>query len=172
MRRRLSILAAHYGCVFSEGRVSREVPNEQLPLGVAVVANASRSVADVSLEARRHVEREFAERVTDSLRGIVGQRLRTQEKVTGKSGRVYRVDNVILDSQQKDRIAFIESVRTRAMVSGRFMEFHDLSHTFASILCYSVTGGDESLTGSDEALLKVVSELVPFAETRRRFLHI
>ena len=58
------------------------------------------------------------------------------------------------------------------MVPGRFMEFHDLSHTFTSISCYSVTDGDESLTGSDEELLKVVSELVPFAETRRRFLHI
>lgn len=58
LRRRLGRLARNYGCAFADGRVSRVVENEHLAVGVALVANASRSVGDVALEARRHIERQ------------------------------------------------------------------------------------------------------------------
>ena len=171
LRRRLSDLAAHYSCVFRDGRVSREVPNANLAVGIAVVANASRAVADVALDVRRQVEHEFSETVTSALREIVGKRLRTRQAVKGKSGREYRVENIVLDPAERHRVAFIETIRTRSVVADKFMEFHDLSQMHDAGR-YSVTNGSESLTGPDEAILAEVSQLVPFAESRSWFRRI
>lgn len=172
IRRRISALVEHYGCTFADGRVTRAVPNDHLALGIAVVANASRSVADIALESRRQFERDFSEAVTITLREIVGSRLRTREGVKGKSGREYRVENVILDRHEKHRVAFIESIRTRSVVADRFMEFHDLSQIHTNVDCFSVTTGNDYLTDPDEILLREVSRIVPYSESKLHFAEL
>src|SRR5690242_19103142 len=47
---RIAKLAKHYGCEFSNERMARTATADELPLAVAVVANASRTIADQLLQ--------------------------------------------------------------------------------------------------------------------------
>ena len=50
MRVRVAALSKHYGCEFSNDRMVKTATHDDLPLAVAVVANASRTVADQLLQ--------------------------------------------------------------------------------------------------------------------------
>lgn len=50
MKARIANLSQHYGCEFANERMSRVVPYDQLAFAVAVVANASRTIADQILQ--------------------------------------------------------------------------------------------------------------------------
>jgi len=134
------------------------------------VANASRSVGDEVLEARRRSESDFIMAVADTLRDAVGsRRVRTNEQFTGESGAHYRVHNVILDPAENEAIAFVEPLASRASVSQRFMEFHDLRPVHQSANMYAVIDDDEAVSGAHKVLLQQVCSLVAYSQSRETF---
>src|SRR5208337_77169 len=104
---RLQEYAKRFNCGFSDGRVSTECDLGKVGICAALVANASRSVADYVLEIRRHAESDFRRTISDNLREIMGRRLRENEEIRGVSGRRYRVPITVLDKN--------EAVPTRAV---------------------------------------------------------
>lgn len=68
VRARIAALSAHYGCEFLNDRMSRLAPLDQLPLAVAVIANASRTVADQLLQLQHQPVFSFRQEVVDRVR--------------------------------------------------------------------------------------------------------
>ena len=170
LRQPLRGLASHYECDFIEGRMSRRCTADQAAIAIALVANASRSVGDQSLETHRRAEGDFITSLSDSLREIGGpSRLRTSEGIKGKSGRTYHVRNVILDPSQETPVAFVEAIANRASVANRFMEFHDLRGEYGATTNISVYDVHENLPRADISLLREVSEPLTFNESRKWF---
>jgi len=128
MSERLGNLAAHYGCEFINGRMSRRCTEDQLALAIAVVANASRTIGDQVFDAAKAPIFDYRRAVADRVRGIVGtSRVLENENFAGDSGTLYRVTAAILDKAEKNPTAFIEPIRDHDSVSRRFREFYDLS---------------------------------------------
>lgn len=170
IRQRLSSLASRYECNFIEGRMSRRCTLDQIAIAIALVANASRLVGDQTLEGHRRADGDFIASVTDSLRDIVGaKRLRTNEGIKGRSGRTYHVRNVILDTQERTFLAFVEALANRASVPNRFMEFHDLKGAYQTTRNFSVYDENEDLPTVDLKLLGEVCEPLTFNQSRKRF---
>jgi hypothetical protein len=170
IRKRLASMATNYGCEFINGRMMRRASPDEIALAIAMVANASRCVGDEVLEARRRSESDFIVAVTDRLREALGaERVRTNEQFTGESGALYRVHNVILDPAERKAIAFVEPLASRASVSQRFMEFHDLKPVYQSANMYAVTDDDEAVSGPHRMLLQRVCRLVAYSESREAF---
>ena len=172
MTQKAGELVRRYGCQFIFGRVVRSCLPEQAPLASIAVANASRSVADQATEVRRQVEQDFVLAVTEKLREIVGNRLRVNEAIKGKSGRAYRVNGVVLDEAQKDPIAFVAPIPNRNVVTAQFAEFYDLKQAYSSVINEAVYDEDRDLRDEDRRLLGMVSELVPFARSRMTFTRL
>lgn len=168
LAKRLAGLAARYGCDFINGRMSTRCTADQLAVAIAMVANASRTVGDHIAEVRRHTESDFAMAVTSRLQDAVGKRLRAQETVTGASGRRYKVGNIILDAHEHHPIAFVESFASRATVANHFMEFSDLRDAYEHTLNLSVYDENERFPDTDLRLLRQVSDVVGFNESRRK----
>ena len=169
LNRRLVELVGRYGCQFVANRVIRRCAPDQVAFAAVAVANASRTVGDQALEVRRQAEQDFVVAVTERLREIVGPRLRTNEPVTGKSGRTYRVTGIVLDEAQKEPVAFVASVPNRSAVASQFAEFYDLRHAHSKVINESVYDEERDLRDEDRRLLGMVSKLVPFAQTRTNF---
>ena len=167
LERKLTFLAAQYGCEFIEGRMTRRCSVEQIALAIAIVANASRTVGDQSLETRHGVERDFREEVSQRLREIVGSRIRAQQEVKGASGRLYRVGNVVLNVAQTTPVAFVESFANRAGVANHFMEFFDLRPAYPEVGRYSVYDQNEPFTKPELNLLREVSQVVSYGQSRQ-----
>lgn len=163
---RIKIAVAHYGCKLVNGVVYRESDDASLADSIALVANASRALADYGTEARRVSDSEFRLSVIERLRGIVGPRLREKEPVAGVSGRSYRVGGVVLDKHQASPVAFIEAFATRATVGDRFAEFYDLQKAHKNVRMLSIY--DDTLTWpkADLNLLEQVSAIVPYSQSQ------
>ena len=168
LNRKLVGLVGRYGCQFIANRVIRRCAPDQVAFAAVAVANASRAVGDQAIEVRRQVE-DFIVAVTERLREIIGSRLRLNEAVKGKSGRVYRVTGVILDETQTDAVAFVASVANRSVASDRFTELCDLRQAFSKVENESVYDEQHDFREEDRRLLSLVSELVPFGQTKKRF---
>ena len=169
LRRRVAELVLKYECEYVDGRVTRRCRFDQIAVAVALTANASRSVADQSLEIRHRSEAEFVESVNNTLLTIVGKRLRTNEPVKGKSGRQYQVRNVILDAKEHDVIAFVETIAHRSTVERRFTEFHDLRGAFPQTWAFSVYDDTDDLQDTHISLLREACEPLTFSSSQERF---
>ena len=169
LAQRLASLAAHYGCDFIENRMIRRCSVDQLALAVAIVANASRTIGDQALEVRRRTERDFSEAVSHRLQEVIGTRVRSHQEIKGESGRKYLVGNIILDRPEKLPVAFVESFANRASVPGHFLEFYDLRPVYPQTMNFSVYDENEQFTQPDLRLLRKVSDVVTYGQSRRRF---
>ncbi len=166
---RLAPLVVRYGCELKQGRVTKKVTDGDIAIAVALVANASRLIADQAMEIRRQSDNEFRHAVTAILKEIVGERLRENEQIRGSSGRLYRVGNVILDAGQTKPIAFVSSVSSRGTVPNCFSEMYDLSKAFSGVANESVYADHGDLRQEDKAFLSQVSRVIAFSQTATEF---
>lgn len=171
-RERLLALAAHYGCEFSNNRMMMKSPVAQLPLAVAVVANASRTIADQLLQMQNQPVFSFRQEVIERVKKFVGeQRVRANEPVYGRSGTEYSISAVVLDRRLSAPLAYIEAVKDADGVNKKFREFYDIS-LVPDIYADRIVLYDDNahLRQGDLILLQDVSNVVRFsdAETRLR----
>jgi hypothetical protein len=168
-RQRLQTEIAHYSCEYSKGRVFRRCSHDHIADTIALVANASRSVADYGLESKRQFDVDFRVTVIERLRNLVGHRLREREPVAGRSGRPYRVGGVILDRKEVAPIAFVEAFATRSIIGDRFMAFSDLRLNFDNVRMISVYDDRSEWPESDLRVLSQVSTVVGYSKSEPSF---
>jgi hypothetical protein len=169
---RLSSYAARFNCAFRGNRVTLKADIDSIPYAVAMVANASRSVADYALEIRRHAESDFREMVASALRELVGSRLRENEDYQGKSGRKYRVAATILDSREALPIRLVSLVANRAAVDHSYAMTSDLNLALPKLTNECVYDETSDVRDEDTKFLSSVCEVYPFMDTRRRFRNL
>jgi hypothetical protein len=166
---RLVDYAGRFNCRFEGNRVALNCNIDSVGYAVAMVANASRSVADYALEIRRHAESDFRHMVADVLRELIGARLRENEDYEGKSGRKYRVAATILDASESRPIRLISPIASRAVVDHSFAMLSDIKlkyPTLANECVYDETG---DVRDEDREFLSSVCEVYAFMEARRHF---
>lgn len=168
-RTRVQTEVAHYGCQFEKGRVFRQCARDELPDAIALVANASRTVADYGTEARRQFDADFRLTVIERLRHTVGHRLREREAVAGRSGRSYRVGGVVLDRKEVRPLAFIEAFASRNIIGDRFMAFSDLKREFQAVEMISVYDDTLPWHEADLNVLGQVSSVIAYSKSELRF---
>lgn len=172
LRARIASLSKHYGCEFSNDRMVKTAPVDQLPLAVAVVANASRTVADQLLQTHSQPIFSFRQEVIDRVKQVMGaERVRENEPVTGKSGTQYSIGAVVLDKHLTAPVAFVEAVKDLEGVNKRFREFYDISllpmlNDPARIVLYDDRA---PLRQVDLIILQDVSNVVRFSDAETRF---
>ena len=169
LRQKLAGLATHYGCEFIQGRMTRRASVDQISLAIAMVANASRTVGDQTLEIRHRAARDFKEVVSERLRETIGSRVRRHQEIKGQSGTKYHVGNVVLDSNERLPVAFVESFANRTTISNHFMEFYDLAPAHPHVQRLSVYDQNEPFRDTDLSLLRDVSDVLNYNQSRRRF---
>lgn len=157
---RLSELAERYHCKFHDGRVTAAADSvESLPVVVALVANASRSVADYAFEIKRQAETDFRVIVVDKLREIVGTRAHDADEFKGASGRRYRLPfilNVAMTWPQN----LISTVAHRANVPVAFATLSDLRTPYLSVERDAVYDDEARLKDEDRTFLKSADAFV------------
>lgn len=167
---RLVEYAGRFNCFFENSRVAANVDAGSIELAIAMVANASRSVADYALELRKHVETDFRMTVTEALRDIIGKRLRENEECVGKSGRKYKVSAMVLDERETSPILFIAPIPNRAAVPHGFAMFYDLKEEekYRHAAREAIYDETSDLRNEDRTLLKSACEVVTLTQARRR----
>jgi hypothetical protein len=172
MHDRIIALSKHYGCEFSNERMIKTATADQLPLVVAVVANASRTIADQLLHTHAQPLFTFRQEVIDRVKEYVGaNRVRENEAVVGKSGTQYNIGAVVLDSALREPVAYVEAVKDLEGVNKRFREFYDISQMLFSpepdrIIMYD---DKANLRQGDLIILQDVSNVVRFSDAEMRF---
>jgi hypothetical protein len=172
MRARIIALSKHYGCEFLNDRMVKVAVEDQLPLAVAVVANASRTIADQLLQTHAQPLFSFRQEVIDRVKEYVGAaRVRENEPVTGKSGTQYQIGAVVLDKALRTPVAYVEAIKDLEGVNKRFREFYDISQLLFSpepdrIIMYD---DKASLRQGDLIILQDVSNVVRFSDAASRF---
>jgi hypothetical protein len=167
LRGRLTLSASRYGCHLIGNRVGIRGNHDQLPFLITAVANASRAVADHALEMRRPSDGDFREVVLDHLRSFAGSRVRENQQIKGASGRVYKVPGLILDRAERQPVAFISTISNRASIPTQLTELFDLKNAHEAIDREAIYDERSDLREEDKRLMEKVSEIVPFAQTRR-----
>lgn len=171
-RARIASLSHHYGCEFLNDRMVKVSPFDQLPLAVAVVANASRTIADQLLQTRNQPLFTFRQEVIDRVKEVIGaDRVRENEQVVGKSGTQYHIGAVVLDRLLTAPVAFVEAVKDLEGVNKRFREFYDISllpmtNDPERIVLYDDRA---PLRDVDLIILQDVSNVVRFSDAEMRF---
>jgi hypothetical protein len=164
---RFGISAARYDCRYEGGRMVRRCEAADVAVSIMLVANASRSVADLATEARRQSEGHFRHVLTERVREIVGLRLRENESFKGVSGTTYRIANTILDQQAREPVAFVVPVPTRSSVNPQFRELFDLKAAFPDIFRDSVYNeGSDFRPQEDGWVLRQVGSVTPLGALR------
>lgn len=172
MKARIAALSNHYGCEFSNERMVKVAKRDNLPLVVAVVANASRTIADQLLQSRANPLFNFRQEVIDRVKEYVGaKRVRENEAVIGKSGTQYSIGAVVLDGALRSPVAYVEAVKDLDGVNKRFREFYDISQLLFSpepdrIILYD---DKAHLRQGDLIILQDVSNVVRFSDAETRF---
>ncbi len=171
LRARIDTLAKHFGCEFLNDRMSRVSPRDQLSLAVAVVANASRTIADQLLQTHPQPIFSFRQQVIDRVKEFIGsERVRENETVTGDSGTQYSIGAVVMDRQLSQSVAFVEAVRDMDGVNKRLREFYDISlvpslNDRERIVLYD---DEAQLRQGDLLVLQNVSNVVRFSDAESR----
>lgn len=168
VRSRIEEAVGRYGCQFVTNRVTRRTSTEYLGLAALTVANASRAVADEAVEIRRSLETDFREAVLSNLRDMVGNRVRENETIKGKSGRSYRVSALILDRSEKNPLAFVSAISSRVTIPSHLTEFFDLKNAFDGVFREAIYDDASDLREEDRILMAQVADLVPFSQVRLR----
>jgi hypothetical protein len=176
MKARIVELSRHYGCEFTNDRMSRVVPSAQISevaVAITVVANASRTIADQLLHVPTQPIVSFKQTVIERVREYVGaSRVRENEPVIGKSGTEYFIGAAVLDSRLSKPVAYVEAVRDIDGVNKRFREFSDISlvpdlRDMTRIVLYD---DHANLRQGDLLVLQEVSNVVRFSDAKARFL--
>src|SRR5689334_374445 len=168
---RIAKLAKHYGCEFSNERMARTATADELPLAVAVVANASRTIADQLLQVPTQPILSFRQTAIERVKEFVGSnRVRENELVVGNSGTEYHIGAAVLDRQLSKPVAYVEAVRDMEGVNKRFREFYDISlvpelSDMARIVLYDDAA---ELRQGDLLVLQNVSNVVRFSDAEAR----
>lgn len=172
MRDRIISLSKHYGCEFSNERMTKLAKADELPIVVAVVANASRTIADQLLQTHAQPLFTFRQEVIGRVKEYVGEnRVRENEAVTGKSGTQYNIGAVVLDKALREPVAYVEAVKDLEGVNKRFREFYDISQLQFNpepdrIIMYD---DKANLRQGDLIILQDVSNVVRFSDAEMRF---
>ena len=168
---RLAEYAGRFNCAFENGRVSAKAGSGSIELLIAMVANASRSVADYALELRKHAETDFRMTVAEALRDIIGKRLRENEECVGKSGRKYKISAMVLDERETQPIMLVASIANRAAVPHGFAMLYDLKdqETYTHATRDAIYDETSDFRDEDRALLKAASEVITLTQARHRF---
>lgn len=171
LRARIDNLSKHYGCEFANDRMTRFASADELPLAVAVVANASRTIADQLLQAHTQSVVSFRQTVIERVKEFVGKdRVRENELVVGNSGTEYHIGAAVLDRRHVRPVAFVEAVRDMDGVNKRFREFYDISlvpelSDMSRIVLYDDAA---DLRQGDLLVLQNVSNVVRFSDAEAR----
>lgn len=169
LRSRLAELVRRYGCEFAGSRVERRCTADQVAMAAVVVANASRTVGDQTLELRKSADRDFKQSVIEGLRKIAGSRVRENQDVKGNSGRWYRLPALILDRSEREPVAFVSTIANRSAVGGQFAELYDLKEAFGDVRREAVYDENSDLREEDRNLLAQAGEVVPSRQVGLRF---
>jgi hypothetical protein len=172
MRDRIIALSKHYGCEFSNERMVRFAKADELPLAVAVVANASRTIADQLFQTHAQPIFNFRQEVIDRVKTVVGEkRVRENEAVTGKSGTQYQISAVVLDKALRAPMAYVEAVKELDHVNKRFREFYDISQLLFEPSPDRIVLYDDkaNLRQGDLIILQDVCNVVRFSDAESRF---
>jgi|APDOM4702015248_1054824.scaffolds.fasta_scaffold49710_2 hypothetical protein len=167
---RLSDLAERYNCKFYDGRVTSTADSiESLPQVVALVANASRSVADYAFEIKRQVETDFRLIVVEKLREILGPRAHEPDEFKGASGRRYRLPFILNASMTRPQ-NFISTVANRSNVPATFATLFDLRGPFPDVERDAIYDDAAHLRDEDRTFLKSADAVVfGWMEAERKF---
>ena len=166
---RLRAIAERYGCSVDGSRITRFCKADNVGPSVALVANASRTVGDLAVEMRRQNESQFRYVVTESLREIVGKRLREDESYKGASGITYRVPNVILNPTLQCPFAFAVPLASRTAVPSQFRELFDLKAAFPHVYNESIyNDAGDFRPREDGWILEQVGAVVAISALRER----
>jgi hypothetical protein len=172
MRVRIASLSKHYGCEFINDRMVKTAKADDLALVVAVVANASRTIADLLLQTHAQPLFTFRQEVIDQVKEFVGtKRVRENEAVTGKSGTEYHIGAVVLNQSLSSPVAYVEAVKDLEGVNKRFREFYDISQLLFAPEPERIIMYDDkaNLRQGDLLILQDVSNVVRFSDAKTRF---
>jgi hypothetical protein len=162
---RFGVSASRYGCCYENGRVFILCGFLDLATSLMLVANASRAVADYTVEVRRQTEGQFRYAVTERLRELAGSRLRENENFRGASGRTYRVANVVLDAQHSRPMLFVLPLSSRQAVSTQFRELYDLRAALPDILNDSIYDEESDFRPDEDGwVLSQVGSLTAYSD--------
>jgi hypothetical protein len=170
LAKKLARLGKDYGCEFVDGRMFRACTESQLPIAIALVANASRAVGDQSWESRERKIRDFRREVSLVLtRTLPKDRVRKLQ-VVGNSGTTYKVSHVVLSPDKAKQLAFVEPIPDQQTVDRKFREFWDIRSTdeYRNVERISVFDDRTPWRDGDLAMLGAVSNIVPCANFSRR----
>lgn len=171
VQQRLNEIVRLYGCHIVSGRVFRESSPEQMGAVIALVANASKAIADHAHSTRRQNLLDFKKEVYAVARDILGSdRLTTDVDAVGESGTPYKVNIAILDKSRQRALAFIETVPDQKSVTSRFRAFYDLGKNagYNNVERVSIFDDRHHWRAGDLNLLQDVSNLVPFSGAKLR----
>ena len=166
----LSDIVARFRCSFIKGRVAAKVSSsDELGIVASLVANASRSVADLALEFRRRTEADFRLIVSEKLREAIGPRVRENQEFRGHSGRRYRIPVVVLDRAQAHATNFVSALATRQTVPLSVSMFFDLRNAYPNIENDAIYDDSADFRAEDRALLASVSTVIGLMEAPLKF---
>jgi len=165
---RLAQLATQYGCEFVGARMQRRCEPDQIAIAAAMVANASRTIGDRALEVRHQVESDFRVAVGEKLRSIAGKRVRDNEPVKGKHGRVYRIPHLVLDAHEAKPIAFVMALSSHSVVLSHFGELWDIKGANPDVANDVVYNEHSDIRAEDKDLLGEVSNVLSLSQIPER----
>lgn len=168
---KFSELAIHYGCELINGRVIKRCLKADLPVVVAIVANASRAVGDYLLSAPHQPILDFKTEALDLLRETIGDdRIRKNENILGSSGSQYVASAIILSRDQQKYVGIVEPIRDRDAATKKFREFWDISQSssLSRVERIAVYDDRREWHASDLNLLQNVSNLVRLTDSKTR----
>lgn len=166
---RLTDFARHYGCEFIEGRMSRRCSAEQVALAMVMVANASRTVGDQMLDAKKKPMAIFKREITEVVSEVYGSRVREDEAVKSAMGTTYKINALVLDEAERSPVAFVEAVTDEQAVNRHFREFYDLEQTpeYANVARLAIYDDRKTWRVGDMTLLERVGRVVPYKNASR-----
>ncbi len=167
---KLAKLGKDYGCEFVDGRMSRACTENQLPIAIAMVANASRAVGDQMIEQREKRIRDFRREVMLALTQAITEERVRKLQVVASSGTTYKISHAILSSDRKRNLAFVEPVPDQDTVNRKFREFSDIRATdeYRDVQRISVYDDKATWRDGDLEVLSRVCNIVPFKNFGKR----
>ena len=164
-------IAGHYGCEFASYRMIRRSSADDLPVAIAIVANASRSIGDQMLHTPTAPILDFKAEALHILRSSIGfDRVRENETVLGESGSKYTASALVLSSDRSRAISIVEPVKDHEAATKKFREFWDISQNvgLSHLSRISLYDDRREWSAADLTLLQNVSNIVRLTDTENR----
>ena len=171
LEKRLASLASHYGCEYLSGRMFKHVEADAVGVTTAIVANASRTIADEILRIPSAPIIDFKTEALEAIRSAVGQkRVLENETLTGGSGSRYGATAIVLSADGERQLGIVEPIRDHESATKRFREFWDISMNIALQGLSRIAMYDDrrNWQAADLSLLENVANVVRLSDIRRR----